>query len=122
LKFVAKLFLILIFLFAGIIGFSVYVIFGVPNKAISEITESNAGGIIYKIKGTQSCFFKVGIKQLSDTIELPVMSCCGSEQNEFFKFVAIGDSLVKEKGKFTLRVIKAKTKEVNEFPYPYCFQ
>jgi hypothetical protein len=122
LKIAIKILLVLILLFVVTIGLSIYVILGVPNGIINDLTKKNARGTIYRIEGGQACLFKVSIQQFNDTIELPVMDCCSSAKIEFLKFVEIGDSIIKEEGKFSLLVIKGKTREVKEFPYPYCFQ
>jgi hypothetical protein len=122
LKSLVKVLLFVVASFVILAIFLLYQFFSIPNKVTDEIQSKACTGIIRSIEKTRPCFVNLLIKETNKTIDLGVMNCCGSEKNSFFDYAEVGDSLIKEKGKLRLLIIKANNHGKKEFSYPLCFK
>ena len=120
--FLGKFLIVGSLLFTGIIVVIFFLFIGIPKSIANGFEEIQCSGIIENIQPTQSCFFKIEVNKQNDEVDLDVSSCCGSKYDEFFKFIAIRDSIKKEKGKLLLTVKKMNTGETKEFEYPFCIE
>ena len=102
--------------------FLLYQFFSVPSNVTDEIQSRACAGIIRSIEKTQPCFLTLHVAEKNKTNDLSVMNCCEAEKNTFFDYAEVGDSLIKEKGKLSVLVIKANHNGKKEFKYPVCFQ
>ena len=102
--------------------FLLYQFFSVPSNVTAEIQSRACAGIIRSIEKTQPCFLTLHVAERNKTSDLSVMNCCVAEKNTFFDYAEVGDSLIKEKGKLSVLVIKANHNGKKEFKYPVCFQ
>ena len=117
---------ILLLTLAIIISLVIFIFYfftiGIPNAVTNDIEHRSCSGVIVSIESTQPCFINIEVKQRDTVITLDAGKCCGSKFDSFFRFAEIGDSVIKEKGKLTISIVKAKTHERKEFDYPYCLK
>jgi hypothetical protein len=122
LKFIYKL------IFSGFIAFAVIItiiifldFMYIPRKIESEVKSASCIGTVVEIKKDQPCSFIVRVKELTEIKDLNLMSCCGTNDS-LFQLIEINDSLIKEKDKMSLTVIKANTHNRKIFQYPFCIE
>lgn len=120
-KLTIKLLLLILTIFIIVFGFLFYEFVSIPGKVQYELERKQCNGVIDSIEKVQPGFMTIHIKELTETIGIDVMNCDRTESDSLFAYVKVGDSLIKERNRLFIKIIK-RNGEHKEFPYPLCFR
>jgi hypothetical protein len=107
--------LLVAFCFAGVVF-----LYTIPNSAMRKLSAVRCEGTIISMEHEAPCFVTVSVKQLRDTTSFDVGHCC--DDNAFFEFTGIGDSVQKNTGSLLIIVFRKNNGLKRTFELPTCYE